>query len=58
MGGKRGHIPASNIARETEEYLALPYHQTYGDVDIYKLNEPSPYYYEAFALSLAVLQPP
>ncbi|OQA78398.1 MAG: Trehalose-binding lipoprotein LpqY precursor [Tenericutes bacterium ADurb.Bin239] len=44
-----GHIPASNIARETEEYLALPYHQTYGDVDIYKLNEPSPYYYEAFA---------
>lgn len=44
-----GHILASNIARNTEEYLALPYHQTYGDVNMYTLNEPSPYYYEAFA---------
>lgn len=44
-----GHIPASNIARESEEYKALPHHQTYGDVNNYKLNVPSPYYYEAFS---------
>lgn len=44
-----GHIPASNIARESEEYLALPHHQTYGDVNNYTLNSISPYYYEAFS---------
>ncbi len=44
-----GHIPASNIARATDEYLALPYHQTYGDVNHYTLNQPSPYYYEAYS---------
>lgn len=44
-----GHIPASNIARATDEYLALPHHQTYGDVNDYTLNAPSPYYYEAFS---------
>lgn len=44
-----GHIPASNIARESAEYLALPHHQTYGDVNNYTLNDASPYYYEAFA---------
>lgn len=43
-----GHIPASNIARESEEYLAFPHHQTYGDVNNYPLNSISPYYYEAF----------
>lgn len=44
-----GHIPASNIARATAEYLALPHHQTYGDVNDYTLNDPSPYYYEAYS---------
>lgn len=44
-----GHIPASNIARQSEEYLALPHHQTYGDVNNYTLNSVSPYYYEAFS---------
>lgn len=44
-----GHIPASNIARASEDYLALPYHEHYGDVNHYTLNEPSPYYYEAYS---------
>lgn len=44
-----GHVPASNIARATEEYLALPHHANYGDVDHFRLNAPSPYYYEAFS---------
>ncbi|OQC10407.1 MAG: Maltose-binding periplasmic protein precursor [Tenericutes bacterium ADurb.Bin087] len=44
-----GHIPASNIARNTEEYHGLIHHKNYGDVNMYTLNEASPYYYEAFA---------
>ncbi len=44
-----GHIPASNIARATPEYNALVHHQTYGPVENYALNIPSPYYYEAYA---------
>ncbi len=44
-----GHVPASNIARATTEYLELPYHQTYGNVDNFRLNATSPYYYEAFS---------
>lgn len=44
-----GHVPASNIARATAEYLALPHHAHYGDVDHFRLNAPSPYYYEAFS---------
>ena len=49
-----GHIPASNIARNTEEYLALPYHQTYGDVNMYTLNEPSHIITKLLHQSLAV----
>ncbi len=44
-----GHVPASNIARATDEYLALEHHANYGDVDHFRLNATSPYYYEAFA---------
>ncbi|MDY0385428.1 ABC transporter substrate-binding protein [Trichlorobacter sp.] len=44
-----GHVPASNVARATEEYLALPYHHDYGDVDDFVLSPSSPYYYEAFS---------
>ncbi|HZJ89352.1 MAG TPA: extracellular solute-binding protein [Bacilli bacterium] len=44
-----GHVPASNIARERAEYLALPYHADYGEVSDFKLNPTSPYYYEAFS---------
>ncbi|HKM02680.1 MAG TPA: extracellular solute-binding protein [Bacilli bacterium] len=44
-----GHVPASNIARESEEYLALPHHADYGNVLDFKLNPTSPYYYEAFS---------
>ncbi|HOJ45229.1 MAG TPA: extracellular solute-binding protein [Bacilli bacterium] len=44
-----GHVPASNIARATQDYLDLPYHQDYGDVDHFRLNATSPYYYEAFS---------
>lgn len=44
-----GHVPASNIARETEEYKALPYHKYFGDIDSFRINAPSPYYYEAYS---------
>ncbi|HMM00114.1 MAG TPA: extracellular solute-binding protein [Bacilli bacterium] len=46
---KGGHVPASNIARATPEYAALPYHSHYGDVNSFTLNAPSPYYYEAYS---------
>jgi multiple sugar transport system substrate-binding protein len=44
-----GHVPASNIARATQEYLDLPHHEHYGDVNHFRLNATSPYYYEAFS---------
>lgn len=44
-----GHIPANNNARETDEYKALPYHSSFGNLDSYRLNEPSPYYYEGYS---------
>lgn len=44
-----GHIPANNNARNTEEYAKLPYHSSFGDLSSYRLNEPSPYYYEGYS---------
>lgn len=44
-----GHIPANNNARSTDEYAALPYHSSFGNLDSYRLNEPSPYYYEGYS---------
>lgn len=44
-----GHIPANNSARQTDEYAALPYHSSFGDLNSYRLNEPSPYYYEGYS---------
>jgi multiple sugar transport system substrate-binding protein len=43
------HVPASNIARASEEYLSLPYQQFYGNVGDFTLNVPTPYYYEAYS---------
>lgn len=44
-----GHIPANNNARNTEEYAKLPYHSSFGDLSSYRLNDPSPYYYEGYS---------
>ena len=44
-----GHIPANNAARQTDEYATLPYHGSFGNLDSYRLNEPSPYYYEGYS---------
>lgn len=45
---KCGHIPASNLARETEEYKALPYQPQFGDISHFRVNQPNPYWQEAF----------
>lgn len=44
-----GQIPASNIARATAEYQALPYLSGFGDVENFRLAESSPYYHEAYS---------
>lgn len=44
-----GQIPASNIARATAEYQALPYLSGFGDVQNFRLAEASPYYHEAYS---------
>lgn len=44
-----GHVPANNAARETSGYAALVHQKHYGDLDNFKLNPPSPYWYEAFS---------
>lgn len=44
-----GHVPANNDARATSEYAALPYHSSFGNLENYRLNDPSPYYYEGFS---------
>lgn len=43
-----GHIPVSNIARETEEYKALPYHAGFGEPNDFKVATQTPYYTEAY----------
>lgn len=44
-----GQIPASNIARATDEYLALPYHSGFGNVDHFRVAAQSPTFHEAFS---------
>lgn len=44
-----GQIPASNVARSTEEYKALPYLADFGNVENFRVAEPSPLYHPAFS---------
>lgn len=44
-----GQIPASNIARNTAEYQALPYHAGFGDLNNFRVSAQSPYFHEAFS---------
>jgi multiple sugar transport system substrate-binding protein len=44
-----GQIPASNIARATPEYAALPYHDGFGDVENFRVAAQSPYFHQAFS---------
>lgn len=44
-----GQIPASNIARETEEYKSLDYLSDFGDVNNFRVPAQSPYFHEAFS---------
>lgn len=44
-----GQIPASNIARATPEYQALPYLSGFGATEDFRLAEASPYYHEAYS---------
>lgn len=44
-----GQIPASNIARATSEYQALPYHPGFGDVNEFRVSAQSPYFHQAFS---------
>ena len=44
-----GQIPASNIARSTAEYQALPYHAGFGDLDNFRVSAQSPYFHQAFS---------
>lgn len=44
-----GQIPASNIARESDQYKALKYHPGFGDVENFRVAAASPYYHEAYS---------
>jgi len=44
-----GQIPASNIARATAEYQALPYHSGFGNVSNFRVSAQSPYFHQAFS---------
>lgn len=44
-----GQIPASNIARNTEEYQKLSYLNDFGVVDNFRVAPQSPYYHEAYS---------
>ena len=44
-----GQIPASNIARATSEYQALPYHAGFGSPEHFRVAEASPYYHQAYS---------
>ena len=44
-----GQIPASNIARATTEYQALPYHAGFGDISNFRISAQSPYFHQAFS---------
>jgi multiple sugar transport system substrate-binding protein len=44
-----GQIPASNIARATSEYQALPYHAGFGNLSNFRISAQSPYFHQAYS---------
>jgi multiple sugar transport system substrate-binding protein len=49
LWAQAGQIPASNIARATPQYAALPYHQGFGNVTNFRVAAQSPYFHQAFS---------
>lgn len=45
-----GQIPASNIARQSQAYLALPYIHHFGDPVNFRVGAQTPYYQEAYGV--------
>ncbi len=43
-----GQIPASKVARDTDEYKELPYHSGFGKIENFRVAKASPYYHEAY----------
>ncbi len=43
-----GQIPASQVARETDEYKNLDYLEGFGEIENFRIAAPSPFYHEAF----------
>lgn len=48
-----GQIPASNIARENQNYIDLPYIHDFGDTSNFRMSAQTPYYQEVFGVSYA-----
>lgn len=44
-----GQIPASNIARSTQEFLDLEYISDFGVIENFRVSAQSPYFHEAFS---------
>ena len=44
-----GQIPASNVARATAEYQALPYLNGFGAIENFRVAAQSPYFHEAYS---------
>lgn len=49
LWAQAGQIPASNVARESEEYKALDYLSDFGAVENFRAAQPSPFYHPAFS---------
>lgn len=49
LWAQAGQIPASNIARATPEYAALPYHPGFGAITNFRVAAQSPYFHQAFS---------
>lgn len=45
-----GQIPASNIARQSDEYLAIPFIHNFGDPTNFRVPAQTPYYQEAYGV--------
>lgn len=48
-----GQIPASNIARSSSNYEALPYIHDFGDPENFRVGAQTPYYQEAYGVVFA-----
>jgi len=49
LWAQAGQIPASNIARATSEYAALPYHPGFGEVTNFRVSAQSAFFHQAFS---------